>query len=83
MCGMVNRSKLENPKEVLSELTIYLAAARQSLTAGRAYPGPDTWDTYNELAFALPANPAGSYRLRKEAPIAEALGNAAKVWEAQ
>ena len=45
--------------------------------------GPDTGDTYDDLAFALPANVANGYRRRKEVVVNERLGEAVRVWEAR
>ena len=45
--------------------------------------GKDTGDTYDDLAFALPANAGAIYRPRKEAAATALLGDAARVWEAE
>lgn len=73
---------LENANAVLGELTGYLATARESLKSGRALPGPDTTDQYNDLLFALPANAKNGYHLRKQVASTTMLGPAAAVWEA-
>ncbi|MHC2519009.1 PD-(D/E)XK nuclease family protein [Bradyrhizobium diazoefficiens] len=64
----------------LNTLAAAIAAARDNIENGLALPGIDAGDSYNDYAFALPANP--SYLARKR-PIAEKrLGDATKIWEA-
>jgi hypothetical protein len=53
------------------------------LEAGNSLMGPDTGGTYDDLAFALPANAAASYCKRKLAAVNERLGDAVQVWEAK
>ena len=57
--------------------------AQISLLAGRALPGPDAETSWNDLAFALPANADKAYCKRKQPRIKEALGEAALIWEAE
>lgn len=73
---------LENANTALGEVAGYLATARDNLKAGRALPGPDTADQYNDLLFALPANARNGYQPRKESASTALLGRAAAVWEA-
>lgn len=75
--------QLDDPAVTLGEISGYLQAARANLRAGRALMGPDTGDTYDDLAFALPANVANDYRRRKEVVVNERLGEAVRVWEAR
>jgi hypothetical protein len=73
--------RLEAPDATMVELADYLRLARDNLSAGLAIVGPDTGGKYDDLAFALPANPGAVY-LRRKAPIAtERLGAASEVWE--
>lgn len=74
---------LDAPGDALAQITGYLAAARASLLAGAAVIGKDTAGTYDDLAFALPANAAATYCKRKYAAALAQLGAAAEVWEAQ
>ncbi|ACK86170.1 PD-(D/E)XK nuclease family protein [Methylorubrum extorquens] len=74
--------RLERPNEALADLTTYLLAARESLRAGNAFAGPDARDPWHDLAFALPANADKTYCVRKHDLVTEALGDAARVWEA-
>jgi len=74
---------LEDPDSALAELSTYLRLARASLNAGSSVIGPDGGDDYDELAFALPANAANTYCKRKRQAIADLLGEAALVWDAQ
>ena len=60
-----------------------MQAARANLQAGNALLGPDTGGTYDDLAFALPANAGATYCKRKMLAATEAFGDAAIVWEAQ
>lgn len=73
---------LDDPVGTLTELSTYLQRARDSLSAGRCLPGPDTADDWDDLSLALPANAAKGYRTRKRAAARELLGDAALVWEA-
>ena len=75
--------RLEDPEGTLVEVAGYLRAARASLLAGDAVIGADTGGTYDDLAFALPANAGATYCKRKIAAATERLGDAAQVWEAQ
>lgn len=75
--------RLEDPEGTLAEVIGYLSAAHASLLAGGAVLGTDTGGTYDDLAFALPANAGATYCKRKIAAATERLGDAAQVWEAQ
>ena len=75
--------RLDDPAATLEEISGYLRTARTNLQAGQALMGPDTGDTYDDLAFALPANVANGYRRRKETVVNERLGEAVRVWEAR
>ena len=76
------RLALDHPRATLHEAAAYLRDARASLISGAAVPGPDTGGSYDDLAFALPANAAAAYRVRKEAAATARLGAAARIWEA-
>lgn len=71
---------LEDTVAALEALTRALLAARESLRAGRALPGVDAGDTYDEFALALPAGPA-ALTARKKQAAAQQLGDAAAIWE--
>jgi hypothetical protein len=75
--------RLEDPEGTLADVAGYLSAAHASLLAGSAVLGVDTGGTYDDLAFALPANAGATYCKRKIAAATERLGDAAQVWEAQ
>jgi hypothetical protein len=72
---------LENLDGTLAVLAEALVAARASLLAGNALPGPDSGGDWDDLAFALPANAANTYALRKAAATAALLGEATRIWE--
>lgn len=72
---------LENADEVAETLARFIALARANLENGFAVPGTDAASDYNNLAFALPANAAGSYLPRKGPLVAKRLGEAVKLWE--
>jgi hypothetical protein len=74
--------RLETPEATLAELSKYLRLARDNLAGGGAVMGPDTGDKYDDLAFALPANPKAIYRRRKELAATERLGEATSIWVA-
>lgn len=75
--------RLEDPEGTLADVAGYLRAAHASLLAGSTVLGADTGGTYDDLAFALPANAGATYCKRKIAAATERLGDAAQVWEAQ
>jgi len=75
--------QLDDPEATLADLIDYLTAARASLTAGRAIPGPDTGGTYDDLAFALPANATATYSKRKGEAAHGLLADFAQIWEAE
>jgi hypothetical protein len=74
---------LEDAPGTLDALAGYLRAARASLLAGAALPGPDAGGDYDDLAFALPAMADKGWCRRKAEPVAAALGDAVLVWEAE
>jgi hypothetical protein len=74
---------MADPEAALTALQGFLNSARANLAAGNAVAGIDAADRYDDLAFALPANAAASYCRRKRQPIAELMGDATQVWEAQ
>ena len=73
---------LEEPEATLEDLATYLKFAKDSLTNGGCTIGAGSGDTYDDLAFALPANAANIYCMRKMAAVKETIGQAADVWEA-
>lgn len=75
--------QLADPEATLVEITGHLQAASTSLSAGHALIGPDTGGTYDDLAFALPANSGAGYCKRKTPAAADLFGDAALVWEAK
>jgi hypothetical protein len=62
----------------LTKVAGAIALSRDALLAGTAVPGIDAKDTYNEFAFALPAN--AGYLPRKLLPAQDRLGPAAAIW---
>ena len=75
--------QIDDPEALLAEVTRYLRSARSSLASGAAILGPDAGDTFDDLAFALPANASATYCKRKLPVAKERLGDASLVWEAE
>ena len=75
--------RLADPEVTLVEVAAHLREARANLLSGGGVIGIDTGGTYDEFAFALPANAAAAYCKRKSAAARARLGAAAQVWEAQ
>lgn len=73
---------LDNPDDALNELVEYLMHAQDNLAGGAALPGPDAAGTYDDLAFALPANAGATYCKLKKDAIATRMHDATLVWEA-
>ncbi len=74
---------LDDADGVMSVLTSYLKIAAESFVGGGAIAGPDAGGSYDDLAFALPANAAATYCKRKEAAMRERLAALAPLWEAE
>ncbi len=74
--------RLEDPPAIMDRLAEYLRLARASLLSGAAVVGVESGDTYDDLAFALPANAGGFYLRRKLLTSRERLGEAVQIWEA-
>ena len=74
--------RLDDPEATLVEVAGYLRAAHANLLSGGGVLGADTGGTFDDLAFALPANAGATYCKRKIAAATERLGAAAQVWEA-
>jgi hypothetical protein len=72
---------LNNPEAAMADLTTYLRIAGASLNAGSAIAGPDAAGTFDDLAFALPANAGATYCQRKQAATRERLAELAPLWE--
>ena len=64
-------------------MTEHLRDARASLLEGRGLLGPDAGGSFDDLAFALPANAGAGYCARKLPGATERIGAAARVWEAR
>ena len=75
-----NYVPLADTSTALTTLTEGLLRAGDSLRAGHALLGPDTGDTYDNFAFALPAGPAALTE-RKKTAAKEVLGEAALIWD--
>ncbi len=70
---------LKNIDAALNLITEAVSTARSNLENGLALPGKDSADDYNDLKFALPADP--SYLPRKRPLAEEQLGDGIKIWE--
>jgi PD-(D/E)XK nuclease superfamily len=75
--------RLDAPAETLALLQQFLTVARSNLASGGTVPGIAAGEDFDDLAFALPANAANSYCIRKMPAIRQRLGAATDVWEAQ
>lgn len=72
---------LEEPDEVLAQVANGVLIAKESLESGNAIPGIGTSEAYNDMRFALPANAAATYLLRKNQTFLDRIGEAAEIWE--
>jgi hypothetical protein len=73
---------LDDADALLAEISGYLRAAHTSLADGAALIGPDAAGTYDDLAFALPANASATYCKRKLPAAVERFGELAQLWGA-
>lgn len=73
---------MAQPQVALADLQGFLAAAHANLDAGHAVPGIAAAETYDDFAFALPANAGASYCKRKKVAADTLLDAATQVWEA-
>ncbi len=73
---------LHDPDRALTMLATATRTALSSLAAGRAIPGPDSFEDYAEVRLALPAD-ADVYRRRKEDALAAARAEIDAAFEAQ
>ena len=71
---------LDDHAGTLQVLTTALAAAEASLARGGGVLGPDTGGNYDDLVFALPAEP-GSLIAEKRMASRQHLGAAADIWD--
>jgi len=71
---------LDDQAGTLRILMAALTAAEISLRGGAAVPGPDTGGDYDDLRFALPAEP-GSLMEEKRVGARQRLGATADIWE--
>ena len=74
-------SVLEEPVDVLAQVANAILIAKESMESGNAIPGIGTREAYNEMRFALPANAAATYLLRKHQTFLDRIGEAAEIWE--
>lgn len=72
---------LEEPEEVLTQVANGISIAKESLKRGNAIPGIGTSEAFNDMRFALPANAAATYLLRKNQTFLDRIGDAADIWE--
>lgn len=63
---------MRDPDATLEGLAHAIDAAFDVLRSGRALPGPDAFEEWNDLRLALPADVARGYRARKEAAFVAA-----------
>ena len=74
--------RLENPEAALADTVGFLQVAHANLKMGNALVGEDAGEAFDDLAFALPANPKAIYLRRKAIAVADRLGPAVNVWGA-
>ncbi len=70
---------LNDADAALNLITEAVSTARSNLEDGLALPGKDAGHDYNDLKFALPADP--SYLSRNQPLAEEQLGDGTKIWE--
>lgn len=72
---------LSDSDSTLSRVSASLNLAKEGLEKGLSLPGEDAFSTFNDMAFALPANARANYLARKKDLFNDALGAATEIWE--
>ena len=73
---------LEDPENTMEDLGGYLQFAIENFVRGGCTIGEGSGETYDDFAFALPANAANIYCKRKKAAALECVREAAEIWGA-
>ncbi len=71
--------KLPDVDQAIAEIAAHVTAASVLLRQGRALPGPDARESWNDFRLALPASPAVYFQV-KQAALSRAFDDFARVW---
>jgi hypothetical protein len=73
---------LSDVDQAITDIGAHVSAACDLLRRGVVLPGPDAREDWNDFRLALPAAP-GIYFQIKQAAVARAFGDFARIWSAQ
>lgn len=71
--------KLPDVDHAIAEIADHVTAAGVLLRQGRALPGPDARENWNDFRLALPASPTAYFQI-KQAALSRAFDDFARVW---
>ncbi|RWQ22773.1 MAG: PD-(D/E)XK nuclease family protein [Mesorhizobium sp.] len=71
--------KLPDVDQAIAEIAAHVTAASILLRQGRALPGPDARENWNDFRLALPASPTVYFQV-KQAALSRAFDDFARVW---
>lgn len=74
--------KLPDIDQAAAEFATHMTAAEELLRKGRALPGPDTRESWNDFRLALPASPTVYFHV-KQAALSRAFGEFDRVWRSR
>jgi RecB family exonuclease len=74
--------RLQDVDQAIAEVSEHVSAAIGLLRGGVILPGPDAREDWNDFRLALPATPATYFQI-KQAALARAFGDFARVWSAR
>jgi hypothetical protein len=71
--------KLPDVDQAIAEIAAHVTAASVLLRQGRALPGPDARENWNDFRLAIPASPTVYFQV-KQAALSRAFDDFARVW---
>jgi hypothetical protein len=74
--------RLPDVDQAVADIGVHITAAIDLLNRGVVLPGPDAREEWNEFGLALPASPTMYFQI-KQAALARAFGEFARIWSAR
>ncbi|WP_247347444.1 MULTISPECIES: PD-(D/E)XK nuclease family protein [unclassified Bradyrhizobium] len=73
--------RLQDVDQAIADVSEHVSAGIDLLRGGFSLPGPDAREDWNDFRLALPAAPATYFQI-KQAALARAFGDFARIWRA-